>query len=62
MDQFLQGITDIVRRVNDSSLGKQRPNEQRSPPRKGSIPKGAGAIAQIQDDAAEHHQFQMYEK
>ena len=41
VDHFLQGITDIVRRVNDSSLGNSRP-EQRSPPRKGSLPKGAG--------------------
>ena len=33
VDQFLQGITDIVRRVNDASLGNSKPNEPRSPPR-----------------------------
>ena len=55
VDHFLQGITDIVRRVNDSSLGKSRP-EQRTPPRNGSLPKGAGQIQQ------EEEGFKMYEK
>ena len=58
VDQFLQGITDIVRRVNNSELGQGRAKSPQQYLAKPPSPKGAGAPDKQDDD----RQSLVYEK